>query len=238
MTDWHHTSGVTGDMMIRDTGTVVEFWFRAGYNNDHWDPLQFNVTANGSTSATINIDYNVNRPWVRVTTRTITTDQTVTFRLLTATGTQGMGGPTTFSHTIDRTSRPGKPSSVRISNVTFQTLTATFTNGASNGGTIDQRAIAYNTVNTITGSTILAIGTNLNLTNLKPGQVYYFWARNHNSAGYSDWSAVSSATMWAGVYVKVGAVWKMAIPYVRVGGVWKQARPWVRRLGIWKTTVK
>lgn len=39
------------------------------------------------------------------------------------------------------------------------------------------------------------------------------------------------------VSVKVGDIWKKAIPYVNVGGVWTPASPWVMSGGTWKETV-
>lgn len=79
-------------------------------------------------------------------------------------------------------------------------------------------------------STLLA----LKITGLTPGTLYYFWVRAINSVGHGPWSSSVSATTIAGLRVKVGAEWKLAIPYVKVGGVWKLAKPYVRTLGVWK----
>lgn len=233
MVDYHKISGTTGDMMIRDLGSAIEFWFRAGYDNDHWDPLKFSITANGTTT-NHNIDYNTGRPWVKVGQRTVTTSQTVTFRLLTDTDTNGMGGPTTFAKAIVRGKVPGAPTAVMLSNITFNSLTARFYAGASNGLTMDAHQLARNTSNTTTGATIVYSNGTTNVTGLAVNTKYYFWARSHNSAGWGPWSPVSVATTSAGAWIKQGLVWKRAIPYVRVGGVWKQATPYARRLGIWK----
>lgn len=234
MTEYVKTSGTTGQMKITDLGSVVEFWFRAGYSNDHWDPLQFNVTANGSTSATINVDYNTGRPWVKVATRTVTSSQTVTFRLLTKTGTSGMGGPTTFSVSLSRGGVPASPTAVMFSEITFTSVLTRFFSGADNGYPIDAHQIARNTVNSVSGATIIFSSGTTRWTTLVPGTVYYFWARSHNAKGWGPWSPVRSTRTLAGARIKVGSVWKLAVPYVKTGGVWKMAKPWARRAGTWK----
>lgn len=74
------------------------------------------------------------------------------------------------------------------------------------------------------------------LTNLSPGKTYYFWGKATNTWGDSAWSARSQVDLIAGAWVKVGFVWKRAVPYVRDGGVWKLAQPYVRQGGVWKQT--
>jgi hypothetical protein len=37
-------------------------------------------------------------------------------------------------------------------------------------------------------------------------------------------------------WVRVGGIWKKAVPYVRSGGKWHQAVPYVRTGGVWKST--
>ena len=36
------------------------------------------------------------------------------------------------------------------------------------------------------------------------------------------------------VWIKVGGIWKQAIPYIKVGGVWKQANFKIKISGEWK----
>lgn len=75
--------------------------------------------------------------------------------------------------------------------------------------------------------------SDLTLTGLSPGQVYYVWARCWNSCGFSAWSARSTTTM-PGAWVDVDGVKKRAVPYVRDGGVWKLAVSWTKIQGVWK----
>lgn len=327
MTDWTKTTGVNGKLMIRDTGTTVEFWFKAGYSSDWVNGLKFSWTANGSTTNK-SIDYPTGADWYHVGSVTITTSQTVTFRLVSDTSISGIGGPTSFSHAISRATVPAKPSTPAISSVTSTSVYATFSDGSNGGASINSRQIGYGTSSsspqhtvssdrstTITGltpgttyyfwarthnsvgysawsgrasaktlkvpdapskpvlsnirattvdvkftananggATIVGyqIGYSVNssgsgivtvpsdgsttVTGLKPGTVYYFWARAQNSIGWSPWSTAVSARTIAGAYIKVGTEWKIAVPYVNVGGVWKQAEPWVRSVGVWKQT--
>lgn len=72
---------------------------------------------------------------------------------------------------------------------------------------------------------------------LSPGKTYYWWVRAENSVGWSAWSAMTVAASIAGARIKVGSVWKQAVPYVRTGGTWKLARPWSSIAGVWKETL-
>lgn len=74
------------------------------------------------------------------------------------------------------------------------------------------------------------------LTGLSPGARYYFWGQAINAYGESYYSARSYADLIAGAKVKVGTMWKRAVPYVKVAGVWKVARPWGRIAGFWNET--
>lgn len=326
MTDWFKDTGSSGQMRIRDTGTRVEFALKAGsatFNHD----LGWGYTVNGVTDNSNSFDFQSGGSWQTLRTFAVSESQTVYFRLQDS-GTSGLGGPTVFSHAIDRAAPPNPPPKPSYSNVTSNSIYVTFSDGANNGAPIDQRQIGYGTnsaspsqtvssdgsttitgltpgtryyfrarthnsegwspwsvytgatmldepsapggvsVGNITqtsvsvsfkdptdtgGSAILErqIGygtypatptTTVNypgpitISNLKPGTQYYFRSRTRNAVGWSPWSAATIATTIAGAFVKVGGVWKPAVPYVRVGGVWKVARPWGRIVGYWEDT--
>jgi hypothetical protein len=87
---------------------------------------------------------------------------------------------------------PNAPSTPVLSAVTAHGMTATFTDGANGGATIDSRQLAYHITNTLTGAVIVASDGSTAVTGLNAGTTYYFWARTHNVAGYSAWSPVAS----------------------------------------------
>jgi hypothetical protein len=192
MTDWTKTSGDSGTMMIRDTGTDVEFWFKAGHSSDWVNGLQFSYTAQGSTT-TKTVNYPTGADWLKIGERTVTTDQTVTFKLITDTSISGIGGPTTFSHAIERATIPSAPSRPVLSAVKSTSVVAVFTDGANGGAAINSRQIGYGTSSTSTQFIVSSDGSTT-ITGLTPGTKYYFWARTHNAEGYSAWSPSANTT--------------------------------------------
>nr|WP_287424029.1 fibronectin type III domain-containing protein [Candidatus Brachybacter algidus] len=312
-------------MMIRDTGTDVEFWLKAG-NNTYNYQLPWQYTVNGVNSGPLQFRFVSGGAWQLLGRWNVTTDQTVTFYLAHS-GTGGIGGPTSFSVAIGRTSAPGTPDPWSIQQIA-DTWVQGFTNHMPNGGiAIDQVQVRYDDSSTAAspayfdpgtdgygsitgllrgktyyfwvrthnskgwsgwssrthatthdsppapttpalseikqtslkmvyfgngdgGSPITAwetgygtdpnapqttvTGSNLTLTDLSPGQVYYVWGRGWNQYGPGAWSARSTATLLAGAWVDVDGVKKRAVPYVRDGGVWKLAVSWAKIEGLWK----
>lgn len=88
------------------------------------------------------------------------------------------------------------------------------------------------------GGTAVSTGLSLDLhlIDLIPGETYYARIQAENTYGYGPFSASREIRLDAGAYVKVGPVWKRAVPYVRVGGVWVMARTWVKSNGVWNET--
>src|SRR4051812_13465365 len=115
MTDYTKSTGSSGTMMIRDTGSTVEFWLKAGASTWAAD-MDYGWTVNGSTG-TDQYNFVSGGSWQKLRSFSVSTDQTVTFRLF-ATGTSGLGGPTTFSVSIERASAPNAPSVPRFSGLT------------------------------------------------------------------------------------------------------------------------
>lgn len=200
MADYTKQSGVAGELMIRDTGGNVEFWVYTAYSL-FWNGLRFSVDANGTTY-NFTINYNGRGLWLQVGTVGISSDQTINFNLLTATGTTSLGGPTSMSAFINRvdpppaTTVPAAPSIVRISSVTDTTLRADFSDGGNGGKGIDSRQIVYST-NPAGVEVYFPPSTNsyANVSLFVPGKTYYFWARTHNANGWGPYSPRAQVTM-------------------------------------------
>jgi hypothetical protein len=193
MVDYHKDTGSTGTMRIRDTGTFVEYWINSGNSTTFANQMPWGYTINGVTNNNKEFRYNAGSGWEYLGGWDVNTSQTVTFRLF-STGTSGLGGPTTFSVAIKRAKAPNPPSIPVISNITHNSMTVSFTDGSNNGAGIDVRAIARNTSNTLTGAINASSDGSTTYTGLISGQTYYFWARTHNSEGWSSWSGPKSAT--------------------------------------------
>lgn len=328
MTDYTKETGNGGQLMIRDLDPEVEFWFRAGHSSDWYNGLDFSYSANGTTTNK-SINYPTGADWYKIGERTVNSSQTVTFKLVSDTSIGGIGGPTTFSKFLNRDTKPKAPSTPTLSGITASSVTVKFTDGYNGGDAIDSRQIGYDTDPTGGSRTLVSSDGNTTVSGLSSGTTYYFWARTHNSEGYSPWSgrastktlkvpdapsapllssvtatsvdvafspngnggssitayqigwstsssgsptssvsasspqvvedlapgtiyyfrvrarnsvgwsawsSATSARTVAGAYVKVGAVWKLAIPYVKDGDTWKIAEAWSRSVGVWKRT--
>lgn len=192
MVDVNKSTGSSGTMRIRDTGTSVEFWLNSGNSTTFSHSLPWSYTDASGTSGTLHHDYSAGEGWSLVRRWTVTTDQTVTFRI-GDTGTSGFGGPTSVSMAIDRASIPSPPSAVTLSAITATTMLGVFSDGASNGAAIDTRQIGFGTSPT-TVQHLVTSDRSTTLTGLAPGTLYYVWARTHNAKGWSAYGPRTSAT--------------------------------------------
>ncbi len=196
MVDYKKNTGSSGQMMIRDTGSVVEFWITSGNTSTFSYQMPWGYTVNGVTNNDREYRYAAGVGWEKLGSWTVTTDQTVTFRLFD-TGTSGLGGPTTFSQFIDRATVPGAPGPVTFSSLAATSLVASFTAPTNSGGaSVDAYQLMYNRSNTATGATTVSSDRSTAVTGLTPGTTYYFWARAHNAKGWGPWSAVRSVTTY------------------------------------------
>lgn len=185
MADYVWTIGTGDQMMIRDTGTLVEFWFHsdaATWNNQQNYSY---TTSAGTVSGTFVLS--TGGAWHRVGYQNVTSDQTVSFTIYD----EGLGWPTsTRTQFIDRTSAPSPPSTPTFQLITDDSVRIHFSDGANNGAAIDDREI--------NGSSTGSLGSSRNAdsgyvwSGLQPKTTYYFWARTHNVKGWSGWSGRGS----------------------------------------------
>lgn len=80
-------------------------------------------------------------------------------------------------------------------------------------------------------------GVQVNLNDLIPGQLYYFWAQARNAYGWSPLSPREAVQLPAGAWVKQGDTWRRAIPWVNVNGTWLIFRPNISSSGTWKVPI-
>lgn len=129
---------------------------------------------------------------------------------------------------------PGGPTGLAASNVLPTSLTLTW--DAVSGAT--EYEIVGDLGDSIVNGSIdqFTTGTTYNLTGLAAGKDYTFEVFARNNAGWSPASEPLTVQTLAGTWIRVGGVWKQAIPYVRDAGVWKMALPYIRQAGVWKQT--
>lgn len=193
MTDYTKSTGSSGTMLIRDTGTKIQFWLKAGsqtYNHQ----LPWGWTVNGVTDNTNLFDFQAGGDWQKLREWTVSTSQTVTFRLFD-TGTAGLGGPTTFSKAISRATVPPAPTTPVLSQITGSSIFANSDSNGNGGSSLTRVQFGYGT--STAGPSLYKDGNLSNgtvtLTGLAQGTTYYVWCRVQNALGWSAWSGRSSA---------------------------------------------
>lgn len=139
---------------------------------------------------------------------------------------------------------PGINSAPTVSNITQVSATLKLNSGGDGGSPINlyQFGWATNPLDVPPSGNVISVIPfgglpPTTVTNLPPGTTLYFRSRTKNDAGWSPWSGPTIARTIAGARVKVGPVWKEAVPYVKVAGVWRVAQPWVRITGVWRKSV-
>jgi hypothetical protein len=231
-----YPTGTTGTIHIEDTGSWIHIYIEAGQSTTNigtggfsWsDPI-------GSGSSTYSYPAGSGKKLI-VSLGPFGAGQggTVNFTL-NATGTQGLGGPTSVSFNFSRDTVPPPPNVIGVDEETHTTLRARFSSAGDGGSSIIRWELGYGTSSSSPSTIITASGTQT-VSGLDLSTTYYFWARGVNAVGTGSWSSRFQGDTLAGAKVRVAGVWKDAIPYVRVAGVWKPAVPYVRVSGTWKGT--
>jgi hypothetical protein len=232
MTDYTTPTGTGGTLIIRDNGSTITYLIQNTNGSTFVSGASWSGIVNGvAVGGTYSIS---GAQTVTVGSWTVSTTQNIQFNIA-ATGTSGLGGPTTLNHTVSRATVPGVTSPIGIDQVDMVSFRYRFSSGSNGGSAIDQYQIGYGT-NAGNPTTFLASGGTSTITGLSPGTTYYVWSRAHNAIGWSPWSARLSTTTAGGAKYKSSTGWKSAIPWVKVAGIWKKAQPWVKVSGVWKKT--
>lgn len=195
MTDYTRGTGSSGTMLIRDNwpaSNTVEFWLNSNNSTTWSDHLPWGWTVNDVTGSSTH-NYQPGAGWRRLGVFSATYSQNVTFRL-GSTGTSGFGGPTTFTVFVQRSTVTPAPTIVTLSNITHNSVNATFfANGDGNSPTIEWQ-LGYGT-NSTTPQTIVTYTTAGQLVSgLSSGVTYYFWGRGRNALGTGPWGPRGQAT--------------------------------------------
>ncbi len=157
-----------------------------------------------------------------------------------ARGVNRVGNGAWSTRTSAATDRvPGINSPPTVTNVGQTTATLKLNGGDEGGDPINLYQFGWATNSLDVPSTMVSVIPfgglpPTTVTTLPPGTTLYFRSRTKNSIGWSPWSGPTVAKTIAGGRVKVGLVWKDAVPYVKHAGVWKLASSWVKQTGIWK----
>lgn len=129
-------------------------------------------------------------------TWSVTTTMGVGFSI-PATGTSGLGGPTSISIMVYRATIPPPPNMLQPSLITTTTLRTQFVQPSDGGSAITSYAIQRATDAAFTQNLVGIPGSFNGVndwTGLTPGTTYYFRARAQNAVGVSGWSNTVSAT--------------------------------------------
>jgi hypothetical protein len=243
MVDYFRATGNASNLLIRDTGSSVEYYILCS------DPYTFtgglSWSATGTGGGTVSLSAGFSSRFLG--SYSVTSSQNVTLSI-GASGTSGIGGPTSFTQYISRSgggSAPTKPSAPGIavaSGVTSTSVTLTWTASASNGGAaIDQYFPRLSKLNPVASPyTDYPVGPTTftkTITGLTPGTTYYVVVYSHNSAGFSPKSAQMSFTTYSGDQVWTGTEWKSCQVLTWNGTSWAPAEVNTRKTSSWELTL-
>jgi hypothetical protein len=130
---------------------------------------------------------------------------------------------------------PPAPSSVKFYGITATSITYQFSSNGNGGLPILEWQIGYGTHPSKPQRSIKSSGTTT-ITGLQPATTYHVWARGRNKLGWGPYSVHRAERTAAGAWVKIGTVWKEAVPMMRIKGKWVFVEPWVRSGGKWHKT--
>lgn len=237
MVDYTKATGVSGTMMMRVTSSTVEFWLKSGWGSSFFGNVNFSYSGpHGSGS--FGHGYSSGDTWQRMGTITATRSGTYSWTMPWS-GSSQIGGPTTQSVYVQRATVPPAPTPVAFTNIKHESVRTIFNSQGNGGSGVLEWQIRFgpdgSSILSAQNSSYSSSGTRV-MTGLKPGSYYAAWARGRNAIGWGPWSSGRSFYTLAGCHVRVGGLWKSAVPYVRVDGGWYPSIPYIRKDGVWSPT--
>lgn len=191
MADYVVSISPSSQMMIRDTGGNVEFWFKTGsatWNNDQ----QWSFFANGGSSGVLEYRLVRGGHWQHFGTVYVGYNQTVNFTIYGA----GIGFPTySFDQFISRSTVPPPPTLLTANPVSTTQVHVTFQGNGDGGSPITGWQVGYGSSSAGPSATVPS-GGNTVVGGFSSGQKVYFWSRGGNALGWSAWSNRLEATTW------------------------------------------
>lgn len=192
MTDYTRDIGGSTTLMIRDTGSNVEFWIRTGSQTYNYQQ-PWNGRINNSELGNRTFRMLQGGQWQFIDAWRIDYDQEVRFTIVSS----GLGFPTyNFTQSISRTSVPGAPNIYQTDAVSSSYIHVRFSDGYDGGSAIVERMLGYGTDPYTHQYEWNAPAADEMVGPFSPGMKIYFWARTRNAIGWSPWSNRGEATTW------------------------------------------
>lgn len=183
-------TGTSGYLIIEDNGTVVTFKLQNTSAPTFMSGKSWSGTVNGvSVGGTFSIS---GAQTITLGSWTVSSSQTVTLNM-GATGTSGMGGPTSFSLAIARATVPATPGTPSVSQVTTTGMRLAWALPSSGGSALTQMLLRRSTVASFATYTDIPLGASVTsyvATGLTPDTTYYWRVFARNAKGYSNGSGV------------------------------------------------
>lgn len=212
MADYTTPTGAGGTLLIRDTGSSVEFWLGQSISATFSGGIPWSGVVNG-VGVGGSFPWPSGGGWRMVASYGVSSSQTVSFSI-GSTGTSGFGGPTGLSTYISRATAPAAPAAPVASAIGTDRMTLTWSIPSNGGAAIDQMLLRrwdapgfggayfdYPNGGSVTSRTV---------TGLVPATQYWWALYAHNAVGYSARGAGLVVVTLSPAYVGKGGAFPAA----------------------------